>query len=261
MVRKGRGKKITTWQYRGKDGVRFDIPVHLVTNVSQYGTESTAFEVRLPDIEVAEEGVDLNELKTRVMAVIAEKLSIAWERHLMVSVRADNDPEVTAEFQGMPSVNTKLDAGLALRVHSVEVGRSPAGKMLSRDYQYHNPVGREGMPTTGYDNRGQMLALIPDTPANREALATIADAIERLGEQLTELLHPDRVARSLEIVLAAKGLPALDPPLPPAGASSGHATAASMQASANAPDSPHLYAKVCGGRDKGGPLDPPPSAK
>lgn len=203
-----RAKKIQTWKYKDK-GVKVDVPVYMQADYR--GVEK--FYVELPDLEIKESNDDINKLKDTVFELIKTRVVLEWEAFLYVQIEGssvtntrhdDLDTFVTVTYS---NADFKVDVNIA--VSRVLVAKVSNGQTLHKQMSgYHTTTAQPGLPPLG-ENQGSMLAMIPDTPENRQALVDIGHGFERLTATLQDLLSPDRIAKSLEQVQRTKALPGL----------------------------------------------------
>lgn len=201
----------------------------------------TYFRVRMEDPDVWDEDTNIDALKTRVMAKIKARLTIEWRTMLLVEVTYKRARLQKAKVKDPDGVEESAEVGLNISwqlVQIAEVGKGTKSQKFHRTFDRSDqewtigagpnsakPSGKyeirwnkpqDGWPDTGgseddthwnrrYRQDPTHSAMIPDTPANREALEQIASAVEALGGKLTALLGVGVIENTLAAV-AAKGL-------------------------------------------------------
>jgi hypothetical protein len=215
MAKRGR-KKIDTWEYKGNDGAKLLVPVYIINDAYNHKEDirEIQFEVDLPDIDVKERDADLNALQVTVFKLIAEKLLVKWEPFLWVKVSGSAYPFDMKKRNAYDHLTMEVN----IEVTPIEIGTMPMGGKIHRKTGYSETS--EGMPATGEEEKSSygyscyssrqppQRSLVPDTPANREALNDIALRFEALIQNLRRLLSTEQVEQFLANSLASNLLPA-----------------------------------------------------
>jgi hypothetical protein len=189
-----RGDEETTWECRARIGEEFPV-LRSHRARSEEGHET------------------LDELEERFRAYIRERVSIDWQPHLYVEVSSSYlvDPEAQMRSRPMFPENETLrnsrtlNLSLEIRVARVELGTTGSGAKKHRGgFSGGGGAPRNGWPDVGKEERrrsygsggDKMLALIEDTPANREAVEAIRQGMQRLNERLQVALSPEHIEQA-----------------------------------------------------------------
>jgi hypothetical protein len=233
-------RKFTTWEYR-RHGIVVKVPVMLVdaaqSPLRDDHPAKTYFLVELADPEIRETHTDINELQQIVFAELAAQLAINWQNVLVVTVTGDRERLFAASAKAdTPATRASGTVGLTLcwtRWQIAEVN----GQKISREFDYYPslvtcPEGklpREIWQSTvnhwpldaqvatrrrGRQRTEPLAVMIPDTPAHRQALETLAGQLSQLREQLQRLLGKRQVVRTLAQLAATGVLDLIPAPAP-----------------------------------------------
>jgi hypothetical protein len=165
------------------------------------------------DVEV--ETKVMGDVRELLRAALEEKVKVVWRPVLHVQVElpipiGDGDAltERSDTHGGAQSIST-----LSIRIDQLEVAVVD-GKQVSRSggrvRQWAPEDSVESPTSLGWRPAGGWISsVIDDTPENREALTGILRAFEALGDQLRELLRPERIRKTLSLV---GGVPLLGAP-------------------------------------------------
>lgn len=218
-----RSRKFETWTWRDPEtGERVEVECRAVKTRSAHGTETTSFEVRLPKYDVHESDKDPNALRDRVFHEIAARRSVAWSYHLHVFAGGD-----FSSFHGSDNFTAEgfdyvgIQGSLRVDVSPVQVGlRSDGEHAWNRTggcgvnaHAGRPHVGKGSQSSFGSGDRTTgVWALVPDTPENRKALATVVGEMQKLKDRLQTFLSPGNIDLVLEQVNKAGGTLSLPSP-------------------------------------------------
>ena len=205
-----RPKKIITWRYDDGAGTTMEIPVYQVTK-----SDGIWLRVDIPGLDIREENSDINVLREKVFAAIKGRLVLKWEPFLQITVTG------TAwnldDFVGASQINPNLSYDIEIQVARIEIATRPDGSQCYREPGRDSRIC-EGLPGLGDgaddDQRRDTRSRIPDTRENRQAVVDLGRAFFRLGSQLCDLLHQDKVDATVAQLVTDKtlaGLPASAP--------------------------------------------------
>lgn len=143
-----------------------------------------------PDVVVC--GDDPNQCLRDAEAELRAKLSLDWIPSIVIYAEGGDDCSYYGSgvtlFQGRLSFRYAM-VDVAKRADGTAVWREPVrGGLVKRGREFHE---RDGTPHG---------TVILDTPENRAKLQVIADGLEKLAANLTLLLSPNRVAKTLQDV-------------------------------------------------------------
>lgn len=227
------GKKIDTWEWT-KDRQIFKVAVRMASDSHRGGVQ---FGVVVPELDIDIWHKDIDELKRQVFAELGNKVNIAWEPYLHIEVTGDtqilkldpkqleddysdevDDKKLTKQEQREASQKTRgADLQLTVRVQSYHLATTPTGEQLSRrvgEFRSSNYT-QEGWPEVGLrvddsaswhsaETEIQVTALVPDTPANREALNSLSRELQKLIDRLVELCTPDVIEKTLASAISTR---------------------------------------------------------
>lgn len=223
------GKKIDQWEW-SKERQTFKVDVRLAPDSRNGGMH---FGVVVPELDINLWHKDINELRRLVFAELDNKVNIKWERFLHIKVIGDTSllkiaPEPEDEDEEIdddalekmsaqevrertPKVRS-IQLSLEVKVESYELATSPSGQKLSRRVEEHHSVrqAQEEWPETGHpeqdgnwrnrwgvETQDEVAALVPDTPANREALNQLARELQKLIDRLVAICEPEVIQHTL----------------------------------------------------------------
>lgn len=144
------------------------------------------------DPDVVVRGDDPNQCLRDAEAELRAKLTLDWTPSIVIYAEDGDDCSYYGSgatlFQGRLSFRYAL-VDVAKRADGTDVWREPVRDgFVKRGREFHE---RDGTPHG---------TVILDTPENRAKLQVIADGLEKLAANLTLLLSPDRVAKTLQDV-------------------------------------------------------------
>lgn len=200
----GKGKKIASVPYDiYKDGVdelpgehvrKIMIDVYLVSEFDS-GSEAPkavtggtmTFEAEGADpVQCSDFNVGMKAIRT----ALDKHYKIKWEEYLFVTIDA------VRIYDGMGS-------GLSLNWKEVWRGVTVDGVPLMRKYSRgsHSKMWEiSPWPETHKSDRGDVIACIPATDENVKALEDFAKRIDEMRKALAQLVAPDQIQRTLELV-------------------------------------------------------------
>lgn len=171
-------------------------------------------------------------------------MNLTWEPYLHIEVRGDThilklDPKQDADDYDDDVDDEKLtkqerreatqrtrnaDLQLVVEVQSWHMATTPTGEKLSRrvdEFRSSNST-QEGWPEVGIpakedrfysdsDTEVKVAALVPDTPANREALNCLSRELQKLIDKLVGLCTPEVIQKTLASAIGTRLLTAGEP--------------------------------------------------
>jgi hypothetical protein len=233
------GKKIDTWEW-SKDRQVFKVDVRMSADSHNGGVH---FGVIVKELDINLWNKDIDALKKQVFAELDAKVNMTWEPYLHIEVTGDTailklDPKQTDDYddevddakltkQERREASQKVrgvNLGLTVEVQSYHLTTTPTGQKLSRrveEFRSSNYT-QEGWPDVGMpteEDRGyrdsdtevKVAALVPDSPANREALNNLSRELQKLIDKLVELCTPEVIQKTLTSALGTKLLTAGEP--------------------------------------------------
>jgi hypothetical protein len=130
-------------------------------------------------------GTDIEALRKAVWEKLDEQFQIKWERYYKVQIT-------------QARIYDGIGAAMEFSYHDVEKGTAHDGTLLLREYQtYRSEYKVAPWPGSFKDERGKVIACIPDTKANRQALEEYAKRLNALREKLAETLRPEVILQTL----------------------------------------------------------------
>ncbi len=235
-------KQFTTWDYEDRvSGVKFKVPVSVVdemktTSYKSYGSEDgTYFRVQMEEPEIDERDTDINRLRKTVFAKIKTQLQIEWKSMLVVTVGVHRSRLFRKELKSdTPDTENSAGGKFEVEWYRVQIAQRGKQKMQRGFNSYYKPMhygsapgdkprevwgsASQGWPNLTSENSRHrhgggksVMAMIPDTPENRQALESISDQIEKLYANLSKLLNAKHIEQTLAQI-AKTGLLALTGP-------------------------------------------------
>jgi hypothetical protein len=211
--RESSGKVVDTWYYEytgiieGADAEtapsQIKVPVYLVifkkfdeSSEPPMGVNEVWFEVQCPKFGFQIHGTDIEVLRTAMWNKLDKQFEIKWEQYYLVQITRQSP------YFG-------LGTGLAFTYQSVAKGTAWDGSFLLRKQEYgHRHVER--WPGAFADRHGNVVACIPDTEENTEALRRFSEKIDELRNLLADYLRPEKI---METLLNLAGVFQLPPPV------------------------------------------------
>lgn len=154
--------------------------------------------VTCPELGLKMEGTDIVALKDAMWACLDKKFEINWERFYQVQV---NKTRVYCGDDG---------TGLEIVYADVYRGTTWDGKLLLKRWRGHE-YKIDVWPGAFKDEQGKVMACIPATDENREALKEFCRRTDTLRGMLADFLRPDVIQQNLARLASC----ALLPPAPP----------------------------------------------
>lgn len=171
-----------------KETLQSDEPPHPTKNVS--------FEVYCDELDLKMAGTDIEALRAAVWERLDKRFEIKWEAFFLVTVNRERP------WHGDGT-------GMMFSYDVVYRGTTWDGKFLLKQYD-GSEFKIKPWPGEFTDKGGNVLACIPVTDMNREALEQFAKRIDILRGKLADFLRPENILQTLANL---SGL-ALLPPVP-----------------------------------------------
>lgn len=164
------------------------VNVYLVKTTSQseeppHPLETVSLIVRCPELNIRLVGTDFAALKDAMWSMLDKKFEITWERFYQVEVLKTR-------------IHSGDGTGLEIVYDDVYKGTTFDGKQLLkrwRGYEYRIEV----WPGAFKDEKGKVMACIPATDENREALKEFCKRTDKLREMLADFLRPEVIQQNL----------------------------------------------------------------
>lgn len=183
-------KKVEFKVYLVKDQKPAQEPPHITSGV-RFRVECETPCLRL-------EGTDLEVLRQEAFARCDSHYATKWEKWYLVEIMP------MAPYQG-------LGAGFTLQYRDVERGVAWNGKILLKDREWNARRYEEKItdwPGEFKDQGGHVLACIPATKANTQALVEFTRRIHLLREALQKMITPEKIQTTLSQLGSLTLLPA-----------------------------------------------------
>lgn len=167
------------------------------SNLPPHPTQEVKFELVCEELKFKLEGTDIEALRAAMWSKLDKKFEIEWHRYYLVQVKREH-------VYGGDGI------GLEFSYNDVYKGITWDGKLLMRKWDYRDEK-ISVWPGSFKDEAGKVMACIPATDANREALKEFARRIDVLREKLADFLRPEKIDQTLANLATL----ALLPPAPP----------------------------------------------
>lgn len=209
-----RGRKIDTFEYK-IEGVPFAIPVRIHKREYEPTQFTVDWENDDSSIRISMENVDIDELRTEVEEVLKDKVSVTWEEYMHLRFDGSFHPEFDDEDYD-EDVKTGTDCSSHISWELVLIGTSQDGKKYHRSHgqwDYQREI-KHGLPDTGNklnyrdEPTGAVLALLPKTEANVQAIEAIRRAYAQLNKKLSDLVLSEGLEEELQKIAKTGLLPA-----------------------------------------------------
>lgn len=158
------------------------------------------FKVSCKALGISLIGTDIEILRTALWSKLEIAHEIKWEKWYLVQIASANS------FKG------DLEVGFALSQNTIYRGVAKDGTILMREYdrgRTYGPWRYKPWPGAYQDKGGHVIACIPGTSANDDALDEFRDRIRALQKKISDLVKPEAILATLAN-LAGIGLPAPD---------------------------------------------------
>lgn len=153
--------------------------------------------IRCNELNIKIEGTDIVAMKDAMWSMLDKKFEIKWERFYQVQV-------LKARIFGGDGT------GLEIVYDDVYKGTTWDGKQLIKRWRGHE-FKIDVWPGAFKDEGGKVMACIPATEENRQALQEFCRRVDLLRVKLADFLKPDVIQQNLAQMAAF----ALLPPVPP----------------------------------------------
>lgn len=189
MKHQGRVIQVEKVQVNGKT---YALKLRLIDRGRSYRARFSYCATHESDPEVAIYHDDAQTCLKGAESELTARLAVEWKPSIVIYAEAGDDCSYYGSgstlFQGRLSFRYAM-VDVAKRADGTDVWREPIGAgLVKHGREFHE---RDGTPHG---------TVIPDTPENRAKLQVIADGLEKLAANLTLLLSPDRVAKTLQDV-------------------------------------------------------------
>jgi hypothetical protein len=159
------------------------------------------FKVELPEYDIMLDNTDVNALQAETYKLLDERLAVTWDPYLYLTIYGETKAVVPEAGHRQPT------STMTLLADYVELAGT---KWRGRSGRFGRHVHDE-LPETGERHRGwvvgekEVLSLVPDTPANREAVNILFSGLNDLKEALLKAMMPDRIQSFLDLLRESKG--------------------------------------------------------
>jgi hypothetical protein len=186
---------------RGKKRIRdklVTVNVYMVKRTEQseeapHPLKDATLIVKCPELGIKVEGTDIGALKDTMWSMLDEKYEISWERFYQVQVQE------TRIYGGDGT-------GLEIVYDDVYRGKTWDGKMLIKRWRGHE-FKIDVWPGAFKDEKGKVMACIPATEENRQALKEFCKRTEALRKLLADFLRPEVIQQNLARLAGCNLLP------------------------------------------------------
>ena len=225
--KRGRGKKVydIKWTHEGQE---FVVPVRLYTFRDTYPYNSTnerKFCAELDEADIDITDTDSVKLEKAVIIKLKEWVNVDWKLHFVVEIsggrpclQAGDGFRVGVEYQYY-AVGTHASNGQKVLLNVPEQEKLyDDGKWEGKRYSGYKPTpfDKEKWGRAKSDRHARYFrevanpdtkTLIEATPANKDAMHSFIQAMQRLLDKMHDSFHPDKIERTLQ-ALDTLGLPA-----------------------------------------------------
>lgn len=159
--------------------------------------KSVEFRVVSKELGLSVIGSDIEVLRQVVWSKLEKEFKIRWEPWYIVQIAP------ASSYRG------EIETGFSLSQSTVFRGVAKDGSVLLREYDRSRNLGHwkyRSWPEEYHDERGNLLACIPATEANEQALDDFRDRINELKKRLARLVNPQHIENTLRD-LSGVGLP------------------------------------------------------
>lgn len=161
-------------------------------------TNEVWFEVVCETLGFRLKGSDIEALRAAMWEKLNDHYKVKWESYFLVEIRHHGP-------------YTGLGTGLTFGRESVYKGTAYDGTLLLKHYRYGRGDIIEPWPGEFTSKEsGEVVACIPDTKANREALDEFSKRIDILREKLVDLVRPETIMQTLLTLSSIRLLPMND---------------------------------------------------
>lgn len=193
MGKKQDGKVIDTWDVL-VEGITYKVPVRYR---KEFPETPFLVDYDLPNGEnIRLTNSKIDQLQNSVSTALREKLSLKWERKILVSVEfSDND----INFNGRNCPR----GDLRMQFEAIWEGTRSDGKRVYTEGNFQNEFrrNREYRERDWFipkDEAGKTVSVIPDTPENRDSLNSILAHMKALYQRLSVVMNQDNVLKTLK---------------------------------------------------------------
>ncbi len=204
------GKLIDTWHYEYKglteesrvteeepdkkprrfvEAKKVAIELRLIKNYTgstpPLAVKDVEFLLVCKDLDIRLRGNGIETLRAAMWEKLDEKFSVTWEFYYLVRV------EPALVYRG-------IGTGIAFTREYVEKGTAWDGTLLLKDLRDSRDPIISPWPGTFRDKGGKVLACIPASKENREALDQFAAGIDRMRDTLAAYLKPENIETTLK---------------------------------------------------------------
>jgi len=162
--------------------------------------ETVKLELHCPELKIKIEGTDVEALRAAMWSMLDKKFEIQWERFYQVHV-------------SKPSIYGGDGSGLEIIYDDVYRGKTWDGKLLLKRWRGHE-FHIDPWPGVFKDENGKVMACIPATEENQEALKEFCRRVDILRAKLADFLRPDVIQENLLRLAGCALLPAPEPSTP-----------------------------------------------
>jgi len=147
-------------------------------------TSSVWFTVTCQDPAIKLTGSDIESLRAAMWGQLDDRFKVRWEEYYLVQVSPQGP------YEGMGS-------GLSYSYTRVEKGVAWDGTELMREYRAYKGFEIKPWPGAFTDKQGRVIACIPATEQNTQALERFAEGVTTLRKTLADYLRPEQIVQTL----------------------------------------------------------------
>lgn len=201
-------RKFVVWDFATEDGRKVRIEVRYKQDREEGNSPITFYAKHEGDPSFSVENANLDELRREVLRLLDAANQVTWTPLLIVACGPTEPRDIRVVDSRWDFTPLSKD-GLGLRVWAYEEGVAADGSRFHRYraersrggkyWRVHKGVGLDvaAARTIGHLANHAGLAVVPDTPENREDLAGLALRLEELTNRLSADLNADDFAARL----------------------------------------------------------------
>ncbi|AQH05842.1 hypothetical protein A9R05_43345 (plasmid) [Burkholderia sp. KK1] len=216
-IGRSKGKVVDTWYYEYQglttdegasddvdaskrvQGVKVEIRLVLhkefeSSDKPPLATKSVSFAVECDNPDFTLHGSDIEALRAAMWSKLDKHYAVKWENFYLVQILRSH------HWEG-------IGTGLAFSYKHIERGTAWDGTLLLRKYEHGRGSTIQPWPGEFRDKHGDVMACIPETKENTQALQEFAARIDALRGVLANFLRPESIMKTLHN-LNSVGLPA-----------------------------------------------------
>jgi hypothetical protein len=172
-----RDQKVEIRVYLDKTTEETDKPPHSLREVQFVAKCETPY--------ILVSGTDIEAIRKTVWSQLDDTFEIKWETYYRVEI-------IRSRY------HSGIGEGFNLEYDDIEKGTAHDGTLLMREYKYHQGYKISPWPGEFKDERGDVMACIPATDKNRDALGEFCKRLNKMRELLAETIKPEQIMNTLQ---------------------------------------------------------------